>query len=343
MENFKVKVRENCKFVFTLLACILFTSIVMILINENKYPENNQNKNSPNSEIKDTKKYSNLTYVIDDINKINATLKDCIDNLTIDTDTTINVLTNNITNLEKIKSSLSTYNDKESKDVIPKITACIEATELLYNYCIDSLSNKNNLSFSEMATEIDKLTKDCLAKNSMLYPYNLKLEFSKDAIDFFNKLDSYLMTLDNINKFQKIKDTQTNEFLKGFNLNVTEFTSILQDLQPAINKVREDKRSLDVILEDLKTKEESFLEIKNSLSMLSVPENCSTLYNQLNDTFTLYSNYLTTMKLAIIYEKSSKSYESNKKNIDKYYSNAYSKYSDVKTSLSNVNKSLENF
>lgn len=339
METFKIKIRENYKFIFTLLACILFTSITMILIYEKTFPKD---KNY-NNEIDDKRQYNNLTYVIDNINKVNATLKNCVDDLTIDTDTTIEILTNNISSLDEIKSSLSTYDDDDSKEVVNKIIASIDSTKLLYNYCINSLTSKNNVSLSEMVSEINNLTKDCLAKNSMLYSYNLKLEFTEDAIDFFNKLESYLMTLDNIEKFQKIKDAQTNEFLKGFNLTVTEFSSILQDLQPAINKVREDGRSLDVILADLKEKEKNFLEIKKSLSKLSVPENCTTLYNQLTDTFTLYTNYLTTMRLAVVYEKSSTNYVDNMSSIDKYYSNAYSKYFDVKASFENVNKTLENF
>ncbi len=339
MEAFKIKIRENYKFIFTLLACILFTSITMILIYEKTYPKDNNYKNK----IDDKKEYNNLTYVVDDINKVNANLKNCINGLTIDTKTTVEVLTTNMSSLEEIKSSLTAYNDEESKEVVAKIISSIDSTKLLYNYCINSLTSKNDVPFSEKVSEINSLTEDCLTKNSKLYSYGLKLEFTEDAIDFFNKFNSYLMTLDNIDKFQKVKDAQTNEFLKGFNLTVREFSSILQDLQPAITKIREDNRSLDVILDDLKTKEKNFLEIKKSLSKLSVPENCTTLYNQLNDTFTLYSNYLTTMRLAIVYEKSSKSYEDNMNNIDKYYSNAYSKYSDVKTSLENVNKSLENF
>lgn len=339
MEAFKIKIRENYKFIFTLLACILITSIAMILIYEKTYPKDSNYKN----EIDDKKQYNNLTYVINNINKINANLKNCINDLTIDTDATIEILTTNISSLEEIKSSLSTYDDEESKEAVTKIISSIDSTQLLYNYCINSLNSKNDASMSEMVSEINNLTEDCLAKNSMISSYGLKLEFTEDAIDFFNKLTSYLMTLDNIEKFQKVKDAQTNEFLKGFNLTVTEFSSTLQDLQPAITKIREDNRSLDIILDDLKVKERNFLEIKKSLSKLSVPENCTTLYNQLNDTFTLYSNYLTTMRLAVVYEKSSINYEDNIDNIDKYYSNAYSKYSDVKASLENVNKSLENF
>lgn len=338
METFKIKVRENYKFIFTLLACILITSITIILIYEKSYPKDN----NYNNEIHDKEKLNNLTYVIDNINKINATLKSCIDDLTINPEVTIKVLTTNISSLEEIKSSLSIYDD-ESEEVISKIKSCIDSTNLLYNYCINSLTSENKESLPEMVSEINSLTEDCLAKNSMLYSYGLKLEFTEDGIDFFSKLNSYLMTLDNITKFQKVKDAQTNEFLKGFNLNVTEFSSILQDLQPAITKVRADNRSLDVLLDDLKLKENKFSEIKESLSRLSVPENCSTLYNQLNDTFGLYSNYLATMRLAIVYEKSCANYDDNKRNIDKYYSNAYSKYSDVKTSLTILTKSLENF
>ena len=63
-------------------------------------------------------------------------------------------------------------------------------------------------------------------------------------------------------------------------------------------------------------------------------------YNSLNNTFTLYSTYLNSLKIAVIYEKSSPSYEENKEAITKNYDNAYSKYDDVKTSFESLLNSL---
>ena len=76
--------------------------------------------------------------------------------------------------------------------------------------------------------------------------------------------------------------------------------------------------------------------IKNDFNYSSIPEGCTSYYNSVNNTFSLYATYLNSLKVAVIYEKSSSSYEDNKKSIDKYYENAFSKYEDVKTSFESL-------
>ena len=107
-----------------------------------------------------------------------------------------------------------------------------------------------------------------------------------------------------------------------------------------INLIRKENRSLDVILSDIKEKETILQTIKDDFYYSSIPEGCISYYNCLNNTFTLYSTYLNSLKIAVIYEKSSTNYEDNKNNIDKNYNNAYSKYDDVKTSLESLLNSL---
>ena len=139
-----------------------------------------------------------------------------------------------------------------------------------------------------------------------------------------------------LNKEESIKTTQYNAYIEKLTKCTNEFYEILDDLEPAINLIRKENRSLDVILDDIKEKESTLETIKKDFNYSSIPEGCMSYYNSLNNTFTLYSTYLNSLKIAVIYEKSSPSYEENKDTIDKNYDNAYSKYDDVKTSFESL-------
>ena len=169
-----------------------------------------------------------------------------------------------------------------------------------------------------------------------LSPYGFYLTFPEESETFLDNLIGYLNTLEKLNKEESIKTTQYNSYIEKLTKCSNEFYEILDDLEPAINLIRKENRSLDVILNDIKEKENTLETIKKDFNYSSIPEGCMSYYNSLNNTFTLYSTYLNSLKVAVIYEKSSPSYEENKETIDKNYDNAYSKYDDVKTSFESL-------
>lgn len=339
MSNIKEKIISNKLFLITLLICVILTSSIMIFI----YKHNTSSVSTKIDPIKDSTIDEEFTPYLQKFYNINLSLKDCINGLTIDTKNTISILNNNISELSKLQSNISSLIIVNNKypDLIPKLVTSIDSTKTLYNYCIDILSYNSNLDNVEIASQILLLKEDCIKSYDDLSVYGVTFYFPDDSLLFFDNLIGYLNSLDKLNKQNTIKTAQYNDFINNLTAAVDSFSPLLEDLKPAIEKIREDNRSLDIILEDISSKESKFDDIKKSFSYSSIPENCVAYYNSLNSTFKLYSTYLNTLKVAVIYEKSSSNYESNKKNIDKNYSNAYSKLKDVQTSLDTLKNSIK--
>lgn len=336
MENIKKFFLTNKTFIITLLICVILTSSMMILLykNNNSTPSVNESKNIFTEEnyIKEFQSYATEIY------KINLSLKKCINGVTINSSSTSSILNDNLKALEELKEKVSSLviANNNAPDIIPKLILCIENTDSLYSYCINILSYTSNLSTAEITSEILLLKENCNKSYEELSAYGLTLVLPEESETFLDNLIGYLNTIEKLNKEDSIKTFQYNSYIEKLTKCTNEFSDLLEDLEPAINLIRKEDRSLDVILDDIKKKEESLETIKKDFNYSSIPEGCISYYNSVNNTFTLYSTYLNSLKIAVIYEKSSTSYDENKKNIDKNYNNAYSKFEDVKTSFESL-------
>lgn len=336
MENIKKSFSENKTFVITLLICVIITSSMMLLLHKRN---NSISSNTNNNDIiiKDTALKDFEPY-ISELSKINLSLKECINGITINSKSTSSILNDNLKQLKELKEKVSAVviANNNTPNVIPKLISCIENTENLYSYCVDVLSYTSNLSISEITSEILILKENCEKSYEYLSTYGFYLTLPEESETFLDNLIGYLNTLEKLNKEEAIKTTQYNAYIEKLTKCSNEFSEILDDLEPAINLIRKENRSLDVILNDIKKKESTLETIKKDFNYSSIPEGCISYYNSLNNTFTLYSTYLNSLKIAVIYEKSSPSYEENKETINKNYDNAYSKYDDVKTSFESL-------
>lgn len=336
MENIKKSFSENKIFVITLLICAIITSSMMLLLHKRN---NSISYTADNNDIviEDTA-LKNFEPYITELSEINLSLKKCINGVTINSKSASSILNDNLKQLKELKEKVSAVviANNNTPNIIPKLISCIESTENLYSYCIDVLSYTSNLSTSEITSEILILKENCEKSYDDLSPYGFYLTFPEESEAFLDNLIGYLNTLEKLNKEESIKTTQYNSYIEKLTKCSNEFYEILDDLEPAINLIRKENRSLDVILNDIKEKENTLETIKKDFNYSSIPEGCMSYYNSLNNTFTLYSTYLNSLKIAVIYEKSSHSYEENKETIDKNYDNAYSKYDDVKTSFESL-------
>lgn len=336
MENIKKSFSENKTFVITLLICVILTSSMMLLLhkrnNSISYNTNNNDISIEDTALQDFEPY------ISELSKINLSLKECINGVTINSKSTSSILNDNLKQLKELKEKVSAVviANNNTPNIIPKLISCIENTENLYSYCVDVLSYTSNLSTSEITSEILILKESCEKSYEDLSPFGFYLTFPQESETFLDNLIGYLNTFEKLNKEESIKTTQYNSYIEKLTKCSNEFSEILDDLEPAINLIRKENRSLDVILNDIKEKESTLETIKKEFNYSSIPEGCMSYYNSLNNTFTLYSTYLNSLKIAVIYEKSSPSYEENKETINKNYDNAYSKYDDVKTSFESL-------
>ena len=309
----------------------------MMLLLHKRNNSISSNTNNNDIIIKDTALKDFEPY-ISELSKINLSLKECINGITINSKSTSSILNDNLKQLKELKEKVSAVviANNNTPNVIPKLISCIENTENLYSYCVDVLSYTSNLSISEITSEILILKENCEKSYEDLSTYGFYLTLPEESETFLDNLIGYLNTLEKLNKEEAIKTTQYNSYIEKLTKCSNEFSEILDDLEPAINLIRKENRSLDVILNDMKKKESTLETIKKDFNYSSIPEGCISYYNSLNNTFTLYSTYLNSLKIAVIYEKSSPSYEENKETINKNYDNAYSKYDDVKTSFESL-------
>ena len=336
MENIKKSFSENKTFVITLLICVFLTSSMMLLLHK---PNNSISSTTDNKDIiiKDSVLKDFEPYVTE-LSKINLSLKKCINGVTINSKSAYSILNDDLKQLKELREKVSAVviANNNTPDIIPKLISCIENTESLYSYCVDVLSYTSNVSTAEITSQILLLKESCEKSYEELSPYGFSLTLPEESETFLDNLIGYLNTLEKINREEAIKTTQYNSYIERLTKCTNEFSGILEDLEPAINLIRKENRSLDVILNDINEKENTLETIKKDFNYSSIPEGCISYYNCLNNTFTLYSTYLNSLKIAVIYEKSSSSYEENKDNINKNYDNAYSKYKDVKTSFESL-------
>ena len=336
MENIKKSFSENKIFVITLLICAIITSSMMLLLHKRN---NSISYTADNNDIviEDTA-LKNFEPYITELSEINLSLKKCINGVTINSKSAYSILNDDLKQLKELREKVSAVviANNNTPDIIPKLISCIENTESLYSYCVDVLSYTSNVSTAEITSQILLLKEGCEKSYEELSPYGFSLILPEESETFLDNLIGYLNTLEKLNKEEAIKTTQYNSYIERLTKCTNEFSGILEDLEPAINLIRKENRSLDVILNDINEKENTLETIKKDFNYSSIPEGCISYYNCLNNTFTLYSTYLNSLKIAVIYEKSSSSYEENKDNINKNYDNAYSKYKDVKTSFESL-------
>ena len=339
MENIKKSFSKNRILIITLSICVFFTLCICFI--SLKEDTTNSSTNYTNGIVKDfiLKEYEPY---INELSEINTSMKKCINGVTINSKSASIILNDNLNKLKNLKQKVSSVvvANNSTPEMIPKIILCIENTEYLYSYCVDVLSYTSNLSVAEITSQILLLKENCKKSYEDISNYGFELYLSEESETFLDNFIGYLGTLEKITKEDAIKTTQYNSYIEKLIKSSNELSDILDDLEPAINLIRKENRSLDVILSDIKEKETILQTIKDDFYYSSIPEGCISYYNCLNNTFTLYSTYLNSLKIAVIYEKSSTNYEDNKNNIDKNYNNAYSKYDDVKTSLESLLNSL---
>lgn len=302
MENFKTKIGKNKKFIFFLLIGILISLLIVFFIF--RYKNNNKSLSEGSTTL------NTIISLIDKINNTNNNLKECISGYTINSKTTIDVLNNSIESLENTKDSLRSMilTDDYSRELSYKIISSIESTQNLYNYCILSLNLDDSSAISESITKINELEYDVIKNYDELNDLGLSIALNDDALSFFTSLQNFLTSIESNNKKNQIKYSKSSDFIMNFKTYTSDFSLLIQDLEPAITKAREDERSFNPILDDIYNKEALYIEIKHKVNSLAVPDGYLSYYNSLNDIFRLYSTYLKALKVAIVYEKSSDNY-----------------------------------
>ncbi|ASW42202.1 hypothetical protein [Clostridium isatidis] len=298
--------------IFLIFLFIFFLFIYFYNNNLNKNPLIVITKKLNTINEKVIKNFSNHT---EDINLLNDSLVESVE-----------LLKNISEEIDVDKNNFFSQNKELQLLLNNSIAANIYLYDDLNYLLVNSKKVNSNYDLNKFLT----LKENCINYYSILKKeYKLNLNFINKLNDYTDEYYNFLNKLIKNNRDTAFKEKQINKFLiKLENLN-KEMDYLNEDLMPSINKIREEKDDLSIILDDLYKKEEKLVSIKNDLYSISIPEGYDELYVILNEYFNLYAAYLSSMKSAVIYEKSCSNFEDYSKEISKKYKNASLKREDT--------------
>lgn len=279
------------------------------------------------------------------INSINDSLYSSINNNSIDIEKASSLVTDGLLQLNTLKDELINIDDSliKNPNIKKDLDIALEDTIFLYNYLSDSLSSPKDIINNENLDNFYNLVENCTLSYERVSSYNNKeIKFSNESIIFLNNYYNYLNNLIKTNRDIDFLTKQNREFIIKLEDFKTSMEDLNKDFSLAINKVREDKRDLSVIIDDLYLKEDLFEGLKEKAFALSIPDGYLNTYNCLLDYINYYEIYISTIKNAVIYEKTCSDIEKYSKEISKNYKNAYSKREDILTSYEDFILTIKN-
>lgn len=319
-------IKLNKKLIYMTI-CILILPL-LILTFMNLLPSNKQ--------FKSLKKYGK------EIVNCNYALEDALKDNSIDLNRSEDILSTQLINLNNIRNNISslqvTEKNASAKD---KLLDTADCNISLYELALILIRNPKD---KDMITTYNKYyTTYELLKNNFdtLNALGITSNASENNINFFESSFNYFSTVLRLNKENNIRIDLNKAYSSSIEKCINGFNDISENLEPAYTKIKEDKRNLDSLLNDVKLKKSKFNEIKNSCYSISIPEDGNNLHSLLQDTLNYYDLYITSLEHSIIVEQSSKS--DTDKNISKNYENSFSKYNDFLTSFKDLKTELDNF
>ena len=298
----KEYLKNNFNFIICLIISIIITSTCVIILNIS-------------SNMKSTTTYSNLSnyaLIANNLNSINSSLNNCTADTSLNIVAASSLLKNGLADLDNCKTSLASLSSNDNSPVSSNLLKALDDTYNLYTYCLNYISTYEDSSLDELAANLDALKNNCIASYSKLSDEGISLNYSSSLQNFLYAFISHYSKLNQSKIESELKHSQNTEFITKLSAISNNFLGLLEDLKPAVDRVREENRSFDAIINDL------------------------------NDIFSLYSSYLNSIRTAIIYERSSSGYEKNKNVIDKNYDTTYEKYNNVLDNIHEFLSLLEN-
>lgn len=286
-----------------------------------------------------------LTKISKEIVNINTSLRDGVKNNTFDYNSAYNLLQNNLKSFNNIHSDLNTMTLKKNSSEEMK-ALLLEYTNLnidLYNSALNILNNHEIEDFTNLYKNLIANEKNILKASDDLSDSKLNISFPKSADLFFVSLNNYINNLYKLNREKDISASQKLDFLLYTNSIISDFSSLKEDLQTALIKIREDKRDLSILLNDINDKRSKFSEIKNKSYSVSIPSGAQNCYTSLEDMINSYEVYINSLESSVKSEIILNKENNNKvslsinhkssRDLDEKYADAFDKYSNFISSF----------
>lgn len=328
-DKLKLKIKENQKFILAIISTVIFSLIIVFLISSNT---------GANKEMKSLKSIGMK------INKINQSLSKGIKDLSLDTNNSIEVLSTGTKQLKEIPLELSSIktNYESTTNIKDELVDALSTTIALYDYSIYMINNPEKVVSDDNISELTSYKDDCLNTYKFLTDQGIDLSFSDETIIFFDNIQNYLNALIKVNKAQNIINSQKQDFIISLENLIPYLNTLTEDLGPALNKIKEDKRDLQVLIDDIDAKESIYKDVQSKLLSSSIPDGYGDYYTSLDEFSKLYMPYISSFKTALIFDKSCVDPIKSKNEINNNYKNVFSKYQDVFASYSKFKELINN-
>ncbi|NFI05522.1 hypothetical protein FC959_14160 [Clostridium botulinum] len=245
----------------------------------------------------------------------------------------LNSLDNNLTNLalkksdsNKLKSNLSNY---------------LKLNINLYNSIISILNNKNNENFQSLYQDLIKNEEALTKETDKLSEAGVKISIPKSLKKFFISLNRSLNESYKSIRENDIISEQKRDFFVQINDLLNKFSSLKNDVKPALEKIREDNRDLSIVIYDINEKRSNFNTIKDSSISISIPVGGENCYEALEEIIASYDSYINSLEKSIKNEMNLRDKsKSTLNNIDELYTDTFDKYDYFLSCFDNLQKAI---
>lgn len=284
---------------------------------------------------KDFKEMKNLSK---EISSINLSMEVLIKNNVIDTELSVNALKKNKEKLIEEKNKLEAITPtKNYSNLYDTFSKGLNNNINLYAQTIAILSTPSGSDINTAFQSLNKFRDDCNEQYQTCRKLGLPIYLENDNVSFFNNATNYINEIIKLKRDHDIKNSQKNDFLISLDKCLLMFSNLNQDLTPAIERVRNENKSLNVIIDDVNKKIVEFDAIKNDYYSLTIPEQGLECFNKLGELFSLYDNYINELLIALKEES-----ENNNKD-NENYDNALERYKTLQTSLDEFYKIYDKY
>lgn len=249
----------------------------------------------------------------------------------IDSSKAIDVLTDNQANLINIQSKLKSLKVKEENEHLKETLSKGISYNLKFDeQVISVLKNQSSDDLSDSLNNINALYSSCQSYFTKASNQGLKITIPDGFNKFFNNCCAYINELIKFKRDNDIEADQISDFKDNLTLLINNFKPLTENLHDAIDMVKKENRDLNVILNDLDKKYETYNELINESCQISYPEEYVQYEDLISKLFSDCDEYLSSLQGTI-------SSDIKKESVN--YDLSYEKYDDMISTYNNL-KSL---
>lgn len=271
-----------------------------------------------------------LYTVSKEVSSLNKDLGSAFDNDEFDFNASITILKTNLAELEKLNIFLNNIDVKnKNNDLKNQLSSYIKSNITLYEASLSMLNINNPNKFSIIYNNLLKAEQKILLETDNLKNNGLDINFPRESNIFFIKLNKYANDSFKNNRESDIIYSQKQDFLLDINLLLSDFSYLKEDLQPALNNIKENQRDLSILLSDINTKRSKYLGAKEKSYSMVLPQGTHDCHSSLVEMLNSYEVYLNSIEKSIQYDINNSNSNDNKttKIIQNYYKDSFDKYS----------------